>query len=277
MPFFMDVHRAGGEVSLEQVASDHLADMDAQDRFGVVYHRYFVNEGSGTVFCLAEAPSADACVAVHQVAHGNTAEEIIEVTPLVLEAFLGGGRTAGDGLALGRDGTPDAAERTVAFTDIVDSTGWGVRLGDRAAFRLVRDHDRIVEKVLSGGAGQVVKGTGDGSLLSFRDPAAAVDAAIAIQGLLQAERAVPGAVDFRVRIGIDLGEPVAAHGDLYGRAVNLARRVCDAAAPDEILATDAVRARLEVGRYEVSSAGERSLKGFDQPVALSRIGWAGSS
>lgn len=110
----------------------------------------------------------------------------------------------------------------------------GVQLGDKVALAIVSVHDRAVSLGLAGRAGRAVKRTGDGSMLAFEDVEEAVDAAIEIQRTLVIERATAGAPQLHVRSGLNLGEPVAAHDDLYGTAVNLARRACDAAGPDEI-------------------------------------------
>jgi len=50
-----------------------------QGAHGVNYRQYWFDETSGTVFCLVEAPTADAAHAVHQEAHGLVADQIIEV------------------------------------------------------------------------------------------------------------------------------------------------------------------------------------------------------
>ncbi len=79
MPLFMDVHRLDGGVSIDDVASAHLADLQTQGKYDVRYLRYWVDEGQGRIFCLAEAPSADAAATVHREAHGLVADEIFEV------------------------------------------------------------------------------------------------------------------------------------------------------------------------------------------------------
>ena len=79
MPLFMDVHELGGEVSIDDVAKAHLADLQTQGRFDVRYLRYWVSESQGRIFCLAEAPSADAAATVHREAHGLVADEIYPV------------------------------------------------------------------------------------------------------------------------------------------------------------------------------------------------------
>jgi hypothetical protein len=80
MPLFMDVHNIKGGVSEADVADAHAADLTAQDAHGVKYLRYWVNEAEGKIFCLVEAPDAEAANAVHKEAHGLIADEIYPVT-----------------------------------------------------------------------------------------------------------------------------------------------------------------------------------------------------
>jgi hypothetical protein len=79
MPLYMDVHTVEGATE-EDVAKAHAADLATQDKHGVRYLKYWVDEKAGKIFCLAEAPNADAAVTVHREAHGLVAEEIYEVT-----------------------------------------------------------------------------------------------------------------------------------------------------------------------------------------------------
>lgn len=79
MPLFMDVHTIDGGVSASDVASAHLADLAAQGEYGVTYIRYWVDEAAGKIFCLVEAPDADAANTVHRVAHGLVADAIFAV------------------------------------------------------------------------------------------------------------------------------------------------------------------------------------------------------
>ena len=75
----MDVHQIAGGVSMDDVAKAHLADLQAQDAYDVRYLRYWVDEGNGQVFCLVEAPTAQAAADVHQQAHGLVADRIYQV------------------------------------------------------------------------------------------------------------------------------------------------------------------------------------------------------
>lgn len=78
MPQFMDVHNLG-EVTLEDVAKAHAADLETQGPHGVQYLQYWVDEEHGKVFCLVEAPDAEAANTVHREAHGLVADEIFPV------------------------------------------------------------------------------------------------------------------------------------------------------------------------------------------------------
>jgi hypothetical protein len=79
MPLFMDVHRNIKELTAEAVAQAHAKDIEKQGQYGVNYITYGYNEQDGTVFCLCEAPSAEAAERVHREAHGLGADEIIPV------------------------------------------------------------------------------------------------------------------------------------------------------------------------------------------------------
>jgi uncharacterized protein DUF4242 len=79
VPLYMDVHTVEGATE-DDVAKAHAADLKTQDSHGVQYLKYWVDEKAGKIFCLVEAPSAEAAETVHREAHGLVAEEIYEVT-----------------------------------------------------------------------------------------------------------------------------------------------------------------------------------------------------
>lgn len=78
MPLFMDVHNIEN-VTTDAVATAHAADLQTQGDHDVRYLRYWVDEQQGRVYCLVDAPSAEAASAVHREAHGLVADEIHEV------------------------------------------------------------------------------------------------------------------------------------------------------------------------------------------------------
>jgi hypothetical protein len=78
MPRYMDVHDLPG-VTAGAVADAHMKDLQTQDKHGVKYLKYWVDEDKGKVFCLVDAPNAEAANSVHREAHGLVANEIYEV------------------------------------------------------------------------------------------------------------------------------------------------------------------------------------------------------
>lgn len=78
MGLYMDVHRHV-DATVEEVRAAHELDLEVQERHGVEYKKYWVDEDSGTIFCLFEGPSSEAGKTVHEEAHGLTTDEIYEV------------------------------------------------------------------------------------------------------------------------------------------------------------------------------------------------------
>lgn len=85
---FMDVHELGS-VTAEAVADAHLQDLAVQDRHGVNFIRYWVDEDNGKVYCLAEASDAGSVSAAHAEAHGLIPQDVHEVSDGIEEAASG--------------------------------------------------------------------------------------------------------------------------------------------------------------------------------------------
>lgn len=80
MPLFMDVHNLETPVSASDVEQAHQADLATQGKYGVEYKRFWVDQEGKKVFCLVEAPDAEAANTVHREAHGLVADEIFQVS-----------------------------------------------------------------------------------------------------------------------------------------------------------------------------------------------------
>ena len=80
MGLFMDVHNIEGGVAAADVAAAHQKDLETQGAHGVEYLRYWVDEAAGKIFCLVQAPDAEAANTVHREAHGLVADEIYPVS-----------------------------------------------------------------------------------------------------------------------------------------------------------------------------------------------------
>ncbi len=173
------------------------------------------------------------------------------------------------GIALNRHAVADAGVVAILFTDITDSTALTQHLGDARAQELVHAHNDIVREALGANGGTEIKHTGDGIMASFSTASSALECAIGIQ------RAVALRCDehLSVHAGINAGEPVVEDADLFGTAVQLARRLCDTAQPGQVLVSDVVR-QLAAGKgYLFADIGEVIPKGFDEAVRLYELRW----
>ena len=147
--------------SAADIAEAHRKDLEVQDRYGVRFLTYWFDESRRSGFCLIDAPSKDLARKVHEEAHGDVAEDIIEVDLTAVHAFLGRiADPAGAGAPRPEIGP---AYRAVMFTDIVGSTELTARLGDRRSVELLRAHDGLLRQSLRETRGREVKHTATAS------------------------------------------------------------------------------------------------------------------
>jgi class 3 adenylate cyclase len=159
--------------------------------------------------------------------------------------------------------------RTFMFTDIVDSTKLVEVLGEEKWRKLLSWHDRKLQELIESKAGEVIKQTGDGYFAAFQSPAAALDAAVAIQRVLDEHE--PLAPD--VRIGLHTGG--AFHrgddDDYAGQGVHMAARIGALAGGGEILiSSESVDG---ASRYPLSKPRVEAVKGVEQPIEVCSVQW----
>lgn len=163
------------------------------------------------------------------------------------------------------NGVERAVPMAIVFTDLEGFTAYTEREGDAAAADLLQRHTRTVGPIVRSRGGRIVKRLGDGLLLTFPRPEAAVLAAIEL-----VDWSPP---PLRMRAGIHWGEAHESRDDILGHDVNVAARVADAARGAEVLATaetrDAVQGLDE--RVEFGRVGRRRVKGLDEPVRVCRV------
>ena len=272
MPLYMDRHNTVGATP-EVIVASHVKDLAIQGKYGVRFITYWVDEVRSKAFCLVDAPNKDALQKVHDEAHGGIANEIIEVDPAVVEAFLG---RVTDPPPIDSEGRAqlDSASRAIMFTDLQDSTGMTARLGDAKAMDLLHTHNSLTRKALREYTGREVKHLGDGIMASFASIDQSLECAIAIQRAFASYNVEHSGAPLHLRIGLSVGEPVEDDNDLFGRTVQLASRVCTHAKPDQILATEEVVAQSAGKTSLFLSRGPISPKGFDQAIQVYEVLWS---
>ena len=275
MPIYMDRHDMEGATA-KAVADAHQKDLKLQERYGVKMLTYWFDESRGSAFCLIDAPDKEKVSQLHAHAHGEIPNKIIEVDSNAVETFLGrieDPQPNTDSGAVTNGTEIDSAFRTVMFTDMKDSTAMTTRLGDAKALEVFRMHNAIVRDALKQYNGKEIQHTGDGFMVSFTSASNSVECAIAIQKCFASHNRKHPDTAINVRIGVCAGEPVEEDNRLFGSTVQLTSRICDKAAPDQILVASVIKDLCLGKQFTFSDQGESTLKGFDQPLRIYEVQW----
>ena len=164
---------------------------------------------------------------------------------------------------------------TLLFTDLKGSTALYERIGDIAAYDLVRRHFAILRSLIAAEGGAIVKTIGDAVMASFAHPLAAVQAVTRMNQQL----ALMCQDSLHLKIGLHTGTCIAVELndqlDYFGRTVNIAARVQGLAGPGEIVctsyvyATDGVPQAIARAGFTVEHA-RVPLRGINGEVAVVR-------
>jgi adenylate cyclase len=165
---------------------------------------------------------------------------------------------------------PDPSDVTLLFCDVVRSTELTERLGDRAAYAVIRRFHALVERCVDRSLGEPLEVRGDGVLIAFDEPRHGLGCAIAIQRRLagqQRER-------LAVRVGLHTGQALRVGVGYFGKAVILSARIAASAEPGEILASGQLRERVrESAAFRFDRERWLALKGFVHPSRVFAVAW----
>lgn len=164
---------------------------------------------------------------------------------------------------------------TFLFTDLKGSTELYERVGDLAAYDLVRAHFRILNEIVAAERGAVVKTIGDAVMATFPTPDRAMAAALKMREALKDLKD-----DLLLKIGIHEGPCLAVslndRQDYFGRTVNIASRVQGLATSRSIFATrrvvtDGEASKLLQSNGIAATPEKRSLRGITKQVEIFEI------
>lgn len=269
----MDRHYIEG-ATRHAIADAHQKDLALQDRYHVEFLTYWFDETRSTAFCLVEAPNRETIERAHDEAHGSVPNGVLEVDPSVVDAFLGRIKDPPSRPPEKSENIPiDPGFRAIMFTDLKDSTLMTTLHGDAKALHLLHVHNALTRNALKAHRGREIKHTGDGIMASFASVPDSVECAIAIQKAFAAYNLEDPETALYVRIGLSAGEPIEEHGDLFGKAVQLAARLCAHAEPGRILIDQVVRDQWQGKELLLADLGEVTPKGFDHSLRVYEVNW----
>ena len=230
----MDIHILG-KISVEDARKAHLADVAIQGKYGVTYHQYWINENSGTVFCLVEGPDEESCTAVHRESHGLVAHQLVEVEASTYDLFLGGTRKLDHGLVR-KDGVVDTGYRYILTIDIIARTPSTATIN----FNQLKLPNIPKNKALGfihKCDGKEIKKEGFDSIVAiFETPENILKCAHLIKMEFlnnhSAHDNENGTISFSMGIGV--GQPLTEKEGFFEKAIQLSKRLCLIAGDKEI-------------------------------------------
>jgi adenylate cyclase len=151
---------------------------------------------------------------------------------------------------------------------VVDLTGYTrltEELGDEVAAQLASNLAALVDAISRRHEGRPMRWLGDGGIFYFREPSAAIVAALEMADGARATGLPP------THIGIHAGPVIFQDGDVYGRTVNVAARIASRAEAGEVLASEETVEQADRSGGQFKRVGPARLKGVSQPVILYRV------
>ncbi len=169
---------------------------------------------------------------------------------------------------------------TFLFTDLRGSTELYERVGDLAAFDLVRAHFRVLTEIVASEAGAVIKTIGDAVMATFTTPGQALSAAIRMRDAMRDLNLTSGREDLLLKIGLHEGPCIAVamneRQDYFGQTVNIASRVQGLSDAGAIYVTGAVVADPQAqdvlaGHSLTPVRQNAALRGIDRDIPVYAI------
>jgi adenylate cyclase len=159
---------------------------------------------------------------------------------------------------------PPMAPPAVVFVDLSGYTRLTEERGDEVAVGFASTLQRQAEAEAAANDGRLVKLLGDGAMLRFPDAERGLRAALALVRTLSVDGSL------HAHAGVHAGPVIERDLDLFGRTVNLASRLADAAGPGEVLVTEAVKDAVDSPTVRFERADGTVLRGITEPTPLFR-------
>ena len=227
MPIYMDRHDVSETVTAEMVAQLHQQDLKIQDQFRCRGLTYWFDEERKTAFCLIEAPDKKAIHKMHQFAHGEVPNKIIEVDANIVESFLGRIEDPQKAKDTSLNIINDPAFRTIMVIALASFPQ--KKNGPELTPSINNYHDAILQ-LLTDYNGTIVKEAASYFLISFQSVTKAVHAALEIKSGLQD--------NILLKIGLSAGSPVTEKKSFFEDAIKLAERMCKTVKGEIIISSE---------------------------------------
>jgi AraC-like DNA-binding protein len=232
----MDRHNVSEAVTAEVVAQIHQEDLKIQHKYGCRGLTYWFDDARKTAFCLVEAPNENAIIGMHEHAHGEIPNQIIEVDATIVESFLG------------RIEDPEKAQDTKlniinepAFRTIMMVSIENHSFKKSNPFSTISNVQQIYKQIIDiikSFNGNIARQNTDGILISFRTVTEAVLCALKIHEIYRILRTQYQIHFTELSVGLHAGIPVTDKKSIFEDTVKLAQRMCIVSAAEVVISTE---------------------------------------
>ncbi len=245
MALFMDLHKASDydvKPTIEEIKRNHIADLKTQEKYGVRFIQYWVNEEAGLVFCLMDGPDKESCIATHQEAHGNIACNMIELKGGDYKVFMGNASANEFDIVENIDGTFDTGHRSILMADIITLSNSTLPL-------------EIFNEVAGEFGGRTANHSNARIIAVFNSPSQAIECAKTLQYKFKDLKTDK----VEIRLGINSGEPVTERNEFFGDTIQLTNWLCDISLNGQISISTHMMERCK-GMFSKTDDNEKNFK-----------------
>ncbi len=220
MPIYMDRHDVSKDVTAEIVADLHQKDLKIQHKFNCKGLTYWFDDKRKTAFCLVEAPNKAALKNMHDKAHGEVPNKIIEVDQAVVESFLG------------RIEDPEKSKKTIL--NIINDPAFRTLMVvgikpcslketlDKNVISSIAKQQKLIVDTIAENHGRLVKQNTDHFLVSYDSVTNAVLCALKIKDEFQNGNAKKNGTLLKLHIGLKAGVPIDEKAGFFENTIKAA-------------------------------------------------------
>ncbi len=225
MPIYMDRHDIPGATAA-QVAEAHQLDLKVQEQYNCRGLTYWFDEENCIAFCLIQAPNKEAVLNMHNDSHGLIPTEIIEVENDLVKAFLG--RITDPQPQINSNLIDnlinESGFRTILYVEIKHPILLMIR-DENVLKKMINIQNVIINNSFEQYGGNGIKDVQEGFMASFKSLSNAIKCALEIQTEFLHHNNNNGTEKILASIGISTGGPVAGKNEIFGEAIQLAKRL----------------------------------------------------
>lgn len=225
MPIFMDRHNVSKDVTAEIVAKLHREDLKIQHKFNCKGLTYWFDDKRKTAFCLYEAPNEEAIWKMHNEAHGEVPNRIIEVDQSIVESFLGRIEDPEKSQKTALNIINDPAFRTIMVVGFKPVSLKGTL--DKGIISLIAGQQEPIVQNIELFKGRLVKNNPDHFLASFDSVTNAVLCALNIESEFKKGVASEYRSLIKLHIGLNSGVPVDDKNGFFNTTIKAAHSFFD--------------------------------------------------